>query len=153
LTHPIAPDPSPGIDAGAGRALLAQAREARAHAYAPYSRFPVGAAILADDGRVFTGCNVENASYGLTNCAERVALGKAVSEGVRRFVAVAVVGPEDDAPCAPCGACRQVLAEFGVDVQVVTPDGTPGGIRISSVGALLPGAFLPSALDAARGDA
>lgn len=105
---------------------------------------------MADDGRVFTGCNVENASYGLTNCAERVALGKAVSEGARRFVAVAVVGPEDDAPCAPCGACRQVLAEFGIDMQVITPDGTPDGIRTSSAGALLPGAFLPSALDATR---
>jgi cytidine deaminase len=153
LTHATTPDPSPGIDAGRARALLAQAREARAHAYAPYSRFSVGAALMADDGRVFTGCNVENASYGLTNCAERVALGKAVSEGARRFVAVAVVGPEDDAPCAPCGACRQVLAEFGIDVQVITPDGTPGGVSISTAGALLPGAFLPSALDAARGGA
>jgi homotetrameric cytidine deaminase len=127
LTHATTPDPSPGIDAGRARALLAQAREARAHAYAPYSRFPVGAALMADDGRVFTGCNVENASYGLTNCAERVALGKAVSEGVRRFVAVAVVGPEDDAPCAPCGACRQVLA--GVRRRDGGGDAGPGRRR------------------------
>jgi cytidine deaminase len=130
---PLAPDHA--------RELLMRAREARAHAYAPYSRFPVGAALLAQDGRVFTGCNVENASYGLANCAERVAIGKAVSEGVRAFRAVAVVGPEDDAPCPPCGSCRQVLYEFGPEMRMVTP-GVPGEApRDVAVRELLPGAF------------
>lgn len=135
----------------AGR-LLDAARAARAHAYAPYSGFPVGAALLAQDGRVFTGCNVENASFGLTHCAERVAVGKAVSEGVREYRAIAVAGPADDAPCAPCGACRQVLFEFGGDWSLVTPDGA-GGARVVSVASLLPGAFGPADLPAAGGGA
>ncbi|HEU0014350.1 MAG TPA: cytidine deaminase [Longimicrobium sp.] len=143
--------PSPDIDPETARWLLDRARQARRFAYAPYSRFHVGAALLADDGRVFTGCNIENASYGLTNCAERVAIGKAVSEGARSFAAIAVVGPEDDAPCSPCGACRQVLTEFGLALPVVTPDGTPGGFRVDTAGGLLPGAFVPADLDAARG--
>ena len=82
-------------------------------AYAPYSKFQVGAALLAKDGRIFLGCNVENISYGLTNCAERVAIGAAIAAGVREFVAVAVVA-DTGVPISPCGACRQVLAEFGV---------------------------------------
>lgn len=127
--------------------LLGAARAAREHAYAPYSRFPVGAALLAEDGRVFTGCNVENASYGLTHCAERVALGKAVSEGARAFRAIAVVGPRDDAPCAPCGACRQVLYEFGGAWTLVTPDGA-GGARTASIASLLPDGFGPADLAA-----
>lgn len=130
-------------------ALLDAARRARAHAYAPYSRFPVGAALLAADGRVFTGCNLENASFGLTNCAERVAVGKAVSEGARGFRAIAVVGPDDDAPCTPCGACRQVLHELGGGgLAVVTPDGA-GGTRTLTMDALLPGAFGPGDLPGA----
>ena len=128
-------------------ALLERAREARSHAYAPYSRFPVGAALLAADGTVFTGCNVENASYGLTNCAERVAVGKAVSEGVRDFRAVAVVGPEDDAPCAPCGSCRQVLYEFGPDMWVVTPGEGDAKPQTTAARDLLPGAFNKARLD------
>ncbi len=127
------------IDPATARDLLDRAREARRNAYVPYSRFPVGAALLADDGRVFTGCNVENASYGLANCAERVAVGKAVSEGARRFTAIAVVGPEDDVPCAPCGACRQVLYEFGPDMAIVTPEGD--GAKVATARELLPGAF------------
>lgn len=120
--------------------LLARARAARANAYAPYSRFPVGAALLAADGRVFTGVNVENASYGLTACAELTAVAKAVSEGVRDFRAIAVVGPQDDAACPPCGSCRQVLAEFGPELVVVTPGegGEPATARVAD---LLPGAF------------
>lgn len=125
--------------------LLARAVEARTHAYAPYSNFTVGAALLAEDGQVFTGCNVENASYGLTNCAERVAVGKAVSEGVRRFRAVAVAGPPQAAGCAPCGSCRQVLYEFGPAMEVVTasPGGEPLVRRVED---LLPGAFGPQLL-------
>ena len=126
--------------------LLSLARTALNHAYAPYSRFPVGAALLAEDGRVFTGCNVENASFGLTLCAERVALGKAVSEGVRRFKAVAIVA-EKLKPCPPCGACRQVLAEFGPELVVLLErDGQPLELGMTEV---LPfgfsGAFLEEA--------
>ena len=93
--------------------LVAAAWQAREAAYAPYSNFAVGAALLAKDGRIFMGCNVENISYGLTNCAERVAIGAAVAAGVREFIAVAVVA-DTGVPISPCGACRQVLAEFGV---------------------------------------
>lgn len=93
--------------------LVEEAWRVREHAHAPYSRFFVGAALLADDGRVFLGCNVENLSYGLTNCAERVAIGAAVAAGVTRFLGVAVVA-DTAVPISPCGACRQVLAEFRV---------------------------------------
>ncbi|MEX1115084.1 MAG: cytidine deaminase [Akkermansiaceae bacterium] len=93
--------------------LVEAAWQARENAYAPYSNFHVGAALLAADGRIFSGCNVENISYGLTNCAERVAMGAAVAAGVREFMAVAVVA-DTAVPISPCGACRQVLAEFGV---------------------------------------
>lgn len=93
--------------------LLMAAWQAREAAYAPYSNFAVGAALLSTDGAIFQGCNVENISYGLTNCAERVAIGAAVAAGVRAFLAVAVVA-DTTVPISPCGACRQVLAEFGV---------------------------------------
>jgi len=135
-----------GIDPDTARGLLGRAREVRGNAYAPYSRFPVGAALLAADGRVFTGCNVENASYGLANCAERVAIGKAVSEGAREFAAIAVIGPEDAQPCAPCGACRQVLYEFGPDLPVIFPVAEGDGFQVRSMGELLPGAFGPARL-------
>ena len=95
--------------------LIALARTARERAYAPYSGFRVGAALLTADGRVYTGCNIENAAYSPTNCAERTAFFKAVSEGVRDFAAIAIVGGKGenpDAVCTPCGVCRQVMAEF-----------------------------------------
>ncbi len=97
--------------------LIECARRARENAYAPYSNFKVGAALEARNGRVFAGCNVENATYGLTVCAERVALWKAISEGEREFSAIAVVS-ESERPASPCGACRQLLWEFCGDIQV-----------------------------------
>lgn len=124
--------------------LIAAAREARERAYVPYSRFPVGAALVAEDGSLYTGCNIENASYGLTNCAERTAIFKMVSEGHRRFVAIAVVG-DTDGPCSPCGACRQVMNEFGPDARVILTN-LRGETQVTSVKALLPGAFGPDDL-------
>lgn len=129
-----------GITPARAARLLDDARAARANAYAPYSNFQVGAALLSTDGRVFTGVNVENASYGLTSCAERTAVTKAISEGARDFVAIAVVGPEDDVACAPCGACRQILHEAGPEMIVVMP-GEAGAPVQTSLSALLPGAF------------
>ena len=99
-------------------ALLQAARAARLHAHAPFSRFLVGAALETSEGLVVTGCNVENATYGLTVCAERVALFKAISEGQRRFRRIAVVADTEE-PTPPCGACRQLLWEFGGDLEVL----------------------------------
>lgn len=117
--------------------LLASAEQARAQAYAPYSKFPVGAALLAEDGRVFLGCNVENASFGLTVCAERNALAAAVVAGAKP-VAVAILGTKPD--LLPCGACRQVLAEFGQELLIVTAD-EAGLPRLRVLASLLPEAF------------
>jgi cytidine deaminase len=122
--------------------LLAAAVTARAASYSPYSRFAVGAALIADDGRVFAGANIENASYGLSMCAERVAIYHAVIAGVRTFDAVAVTGP-DGVLAMPCGACRQVLSEFG-PMQVIFVEG--GELRSVPLASLLPGAFGPADL-------
>lgn len=124
--------------------LVRKAVEARARAYAPYSGFSVGAALLSKDGRVFTGCNVENASYGLTVCAERVALFKAVSEGAREFVALAVACGEG--PCSPCGACRQVLYEFAPDLLLIMADKDGKTWRTARLFELLPHGFGPGDL-------
>jgi cytidine deaminase len=122
--------------------LVASARKARSRAYAPYSKFPVGAALRTASGRLYTGCNVENASYGLSMCAERTAVFKAVSEGEREFEALAVV---TETLAAPCGACRQVLAEFGLDTKVIIAD-LDDRRQILTVGDLLPAAFTASHL-------
>jgi cytidine deaminase len=123
---------------------VAEARAARDRAYAPYSRFHVGAALLADDGRVIPGANVENASYGLSMCAERTAAFRAASEGARRLVAVAVVASNEE-PTWPCGACRQVLWEFGPDMVVVS-EGSGGRREERRLADLLPDAFGPADL-------
>ncbi|MBN1893534.1 cytidine deaminase [bacterium] len=121
--------------------LLKEAFKAREAAHAPYSRFKVGAALLCDDGSVFTGCNVENASYGLTVCAERVTVFKAVSEGRKKFAALAVVADTPE-PVQPCGACLQVLAEFSpkMDLMLIM-GGRKGKLKSCRLNQLLPGAF------------
>jgi len=117
--------------------LVESARRARSHAYAPYSRFPVGAAVLADDGRVFLGCNVENGSFGLTVCAERNAVAAAVVAGARP-VAAAIIA--EHPAIVPCGACRQVLAEFALDMPLIlVSDGDD--VKIVSLSELLPAVF------------
>lgn len=122
--------------------LMRRAVSARGNAYAPYSGFSVGAALLGVDGRVHTGTNVENASFGLTICAERAALFAAVAAGARSFRAVAIAGPDEDAPCPPCGACRQVLHEFAPSLTIVVAAHS-GEVRMLSLAQLLPEAFSP----------
>ena len=127
------------------RQLVEMARQARERAYAPYSHFPVGAALLGRSGRVYTGCNVENASYPLTTCAERAAVIKAVSEGEREFEAIAVITATG---ATPCGACRQILHEFGGpdgDLRVIVAD-TAGHVRTFTIAELLPAGFTPDQL-------
>jgi cytidine deaminase len=127
--------------------LVAAARAARGLAYAPYSNFQVGAALLTQDGEVVTAANVENASYGLSMCAERVAVFAAVAAGHRHFAAVAVVVGGSE-PASPCGACRQVLYEFpaGPDLQVICAGEEGDRVETTTLGALLPGAFTPARL-------
>ncbi|PTX64871.1 cytidine deaminase [Melghirimyces profundicolus] len=120
--------------------LIKEAIAARERAYVPYSGFPVGAALLTEDGKVFTGCNVENASYGLTNCAERTALFKAVSEGKKKFVAIAVTA-DTKGPVSPCGACRQVMVELCTPGTKVYLSNLNGDVKETTVEKLLPGAF------------
>ncbi len=125
-------------------ALEKDARAAARRAYAPYSRFPVGAAILTADGKRFSGCNVENASYGLCNCAERTAIFSAVAKG-RRDVRCVVVYTPTSKPTAPCGACRQVIFEFGPEARIVGI--CDGNEKLdTSIAALLPNAFGPADL-------
>jgi cytidine deaminase len=119
--------------------LITAAKRAQRRAYAPYSKFRVGAALLTTTGEVFTGCNVENASYGLTICAERVAVTQAVRDGHRKFKAIAVVAP--NAALSPCGACRQVLAEFGDMVVICADSRNPRRVRLYLLSELLPQTF------------
>ncbi len=122
--------------------LIQLACESRHNAYAPYSNYAVGAAILMENGRMYTGVNIENSSYGLTNCAERTAVFKAVSEGERKILAVAV---STENAGSPCGACRQVLVEFAGDVPVYLVDGDGNG-RETTLYQLLPDHFGPEHL-------
>ena len=125
------------------RALMERAIEARKMSYSPYSGFKVGAALLGKSGRVYTGCNVENAAYTPTNCAERTAFFKAVSEGEREFVSIAIVGGRYESIadfCAPCGICRQVMAEFcDKDFRIIM--GNLDNIQVSTLEELLPLSF------------
>jgi cytidine deaminase len=120
--------------------LVEKAIEAREKAYVPYSKFKVGAALLTENDQVFLGCNVENASYGLTNCAERTAIFKAVSEGAKKIKAIAVVG-ETDGPISPCGACRQVIAEFCDEDTKIILANIKGDIAETTIREILPGYF------------
>jgi cytidine deaminase len=129
-------------------ALMTSARDARLQAYCPYSKFKVGAALLCTDGTVYTGVNVENASYGLTVCAERVAIATAVTQGHHSFKAIAVCC-DTETFTAPCGACRQVIVEFGTEIEVflVQPNLNWQRMRMDT---LLPLAFTPASLEQAR---
>ena len=124
--------------------LGSAARRAARQSYSPYSKFPVGAAILGASGKVFTGCNVENASYGLCNCAERTAIFSAIAAGERKIMAVAVYTPTKTAT-APCGACRQVINEFGPEAIVISICDSAERLN-TTIAALLPASFGPSDL-------
>ena len=123
--------------------LITIATEAKNQAYAPYSKFHVGAALLGKSGKVYPGCNVENASYGLTNCAERVAIGVAISSGEKEFEAIAISVKGGG---SPCGACRQVLNEFAPNLRVIMADEDGQLVREMTLNQLLPEAFGPKSL-------
>ncbi|XP_053432947.1 cytidine deaminase [Nycticebus coucang] len=125
--------------------LLLSSQEAKKSAYCPYSHFPVGAALLTKEGKIFSGCNIENACYSLGICAERTAIQKAVSEGYKDFCAIAIASDLQDNFISPCGACRQVMREFGTDwaVYMTKPDGT---YVVRMVQELLPASFGPEDL-------
>ena len=125
--------------------LLQIAMDASKNAYVPYSNFHVGAALECSDGTVFTGCNVENSSYGATNCAERTAIFKAVSEGRRDIVRIAVYSPDSDIFAMPCGICRQVMAEFNQDIEIIISKAN-GEFKVMTLRQLLPEAFTPESL-------
>ena len=133
------------------QALIRKAFEGQQFAYTPYSHFRVGAALRAKDGRVYTGCNIENAGYTPTNCDERTALFKAVSEGVREFDAIAIVGSRqgevNTLVTGPCGVCRQALYEFGGDALTVIMAKTEDDYIVTTLGALLPYGFGPANLE------
>ncbi|MCP4291424.1 MAG: cytidine deaminase [bacterium] len=132
--------------------LVGKACEARLNSHSPYSNFRVGAALLTGSGKIFIGTNVENASFGLSNCAERTAVFTAVTAGERDFQTIAVVA-DGQAPTAPCGACRQVLVEFGLDMVVLIAgqDGAAGPVRKTTVRDLVPDAFVTYKNDSEEG--
>ena len=130
--------------------LIKEAITAREQAYVPYSKFKVGAALITKSGKVYHGCNIENAAYSMTNCAERTAMFKAVSEGDKDFAAIAVVADTKGA-VSPCGACRQVIAEFCEPDMPVYLTNLQGDVQETTVSELLPGAFSTEDLDYAAG--
>jgi cytidine deaminase len=125
--------------------LIEESKKAREKAYVPYSKFGVGAALVTKDGKVYHGCNIENAAYSMCNCAERTALFKAYSEGDRDFQMLAVVA-DTDRPCSPCGACRQVISELCPPDMKVVLTNLKGDVKETTVAELLPGAFSPEDL-------
>lgn len=125
--------------------LIAESKVAREKAYVPYSKFKVGAALLTSDGKVYHGCNIENAAYSMTNCAERTALFKAISEGDKNFTTLAVVA-DTDRPVPPCGACRQVITELSPKDMKIVLTNLKGDIKELTLEELLPGAFSPEDL-------
>ena len=125
--------------------LIRRAREARSKAYSPYSRVKIGAAVLARDGSIYAGCNIENSSYGLSNCAERTAIFKAVSEGRRDLVSMSIVGDSEDFT-RPCGACRQVMVQFNPRLRIIRVGLDDGYRSETTAEKLLPEAFNPSSL-------
>lgn len=125
--------------------LLEKAYEGRNNAYAPYSKFKVGAAVLMENGKIYTGCNIENASYGATNCAERTAIFKAISEGNRKICAIAIVGADDEYTY-PCGICRQVIAEFADENTEIILGKKSLEYTVKTLAEILPGAFTKEAL-------
>lgn len=127
--------------------LMEEAKKAREKAYVPYSKFGVGAALLTTDGKVYHGCNIENAAYSMCNCAERTALFKAYSEGDRDYQMMAVVA-DTDRPCSPCGACRQVISELCPSDMKIILTNLKGDVKELTVAELLPGAFSPEDLHA-----
>ena len=118
--------------------LIELARKAREFSYSPYSKFNVGAALITHEGKVYSGCNIENASFGITNCAERTAIFKAVSEGAREIDTIAIIA-DSDGPCSPCGACRQAMAEFKVKRVIMA--NLKGEVKAVSLAELLPYSF------------
>ena len=126
--------------------LVSQALQARKNAYVPYSNFKVGAAVLTEDGKVYTGCNIENASYGATNCAERTAIFKAVSEGHKTIKAIAIVGVQNDYTY-PCGICRQVIAEFATEDTKIILGKNENEYLVKTLEEILPGAFTKKDLE------
>lgn len=132
------------LEAEVMRELINQAQAAYRQAYVPYSHYPVGSAVLFSSGKIYTGCNVENASYGLTVCAERNAIFQAVARGERELKGIAIAVPTDGFP-APCGACRQVIREFAMDCPVILVNGE-GQTRLTRLKTLLPEAFGPEFL-------
>ena len=125
--------------------LIRRAREARSKAYSPYSRVKIGAAVLTRDGSIYAGCNIENSSYGLSNCAERTAIFKAVSEGRRELVSISIVGDSEDFT-RPCGACRQVMVQFNPRLRIIRIGLDDGYRSETTAEKLLPDAFNPSSL-------
>ncbi|BBM83119.1 cytidine deaminase [Candidatus Uabimicrobium amorphum] len=127
--------------------LIKRATLAREKAYAPYSQFKVGAALLCEDGSIYTGCNIENASFGLTCCAERVAIFNAIAEGKKKFKAICIALSCEEGSPSPCGACRQVIFEFGMDIEVITINVFSQKITVESISELMPRGFKLSAVE------
>jgi cytidine deaminase len=126
--------------------LVSEALKARKNAYVPYSNFKVGAAVQTEDGKIYTGCNIENASYGATNCAERTAIFKAVSEGYKTIKAIAIVGVQNDYTY-PCGICRQVIAEFATEDTKIILGKNENEYLVKTLDEILPGAFTKKDLE------